>query len=147
MEDLKKLIKNILEKGYLLSLATVDESGPWVSDVIYVYDDNFAFFWISDEDTRHSQAILKNPKVAATITVSNKGGEDNIGLQIEGTAEKIDGEIYELAVKHRLKRNKQPPKEGESFLEDESWYKFTPTKIEIIYEPLWGFTKKIFQPN
>lgn len=40
-------------------------------------------FWISETETRHSKAIAKNNYVAATITVSNNPGEDNIGLQIE----------------------------------------------------------------
>jgi len=38
-KNLRKLVKQILDKGYLMSLATVDGSGPWVSDVIYVADD------------------------------------------------------------------------------------------------------------
>ena len=38
---LKELIKEVLEKGYLMSLATSDGGGVWVADVIYVYDDEF----------------------------------------------------------------------------------------------------------
>lgn len=148
MKDLKKLTLQILEQGYLMSLATVDESGPWVADVIYVFEDNFSLYWLSQEKTRHSQAILVNQKVAATITVSNKGGEDNVGLQLEGIAEKIDGNIFEMAVKHRAKRKKPTPKENEQFLDEgESWYKLTPKKIEIIYEPLWGFEKQSLDIN
>ena len=51
--DIKRLIKEVLEKGYLMSLGTVDEGGVWVSDVIYVFDDEFNLYWISDPDTRH----------------------------------------------------------------------------------------------
>jgi uncharacterized protein YhbP (UPF0306 family) len=142
MEDLEKLVKSILDQGYLMSLATVDESGPWVSDLIFVPED-LNLYWISEEDTRHSKAILQNSKVAATITISNRGGEDNVGLQIEGLAEKVEGDILEIAIKHRLKRNKPAPKAvGEILDPEESWYLLKPTKIEIIYEPKWGFDKK-----
>ena len=143
MEDLRKIVDEILEKGYLMSLATVDENGPWVSDVIFV-NDELDLYWLSLENARHSKAILKNPKTAATITVSNGIGEKNIGLQIEGIAEKIDGDVFEMAKKHRAKRNKPlPEKEGEVLDPGESWYRLTPKKIEIIYEPLWGFEKKV----
>lgn len=129
-----------------MSLGTFDENGPWVADVIYVFDDDLNLYWLSDTSTRHSKALLKNPKVATTITLSNKQGEDNIGLQLEGIAQKVEGEIFELAVKHRLKRKKKPPTRGEKFLDEgESWYLLKPSKIELIYEPKWGFNKKILE--
>lgn len=140
--NLEKIVKEILDQGYLMSLGIYDENGPWVSDVIFV-NDGLNLYWISSVNTRHSKALLKNKKAAATITLSNIGGEKNIGLQIEGNAEKIDGDVFEMAKKHRLKRNEPiPQKEGEILDPDESWYKLSPTKIEIINEPLWGFDKK-----
>lgn len=145
MDEIKELVKMILEKGYLMSLATIDESGPWVSDVIYVHD-GFELYWLSLEKARHSQAILKNPQVAATITLTQEPGEPDIGLQMEGTAQKIEGDILEIAKKHRLKKGKpEPTKEGEILDAGESWYKFIPTKIELIYDPKWGFTKQVLE--
>ena len=62
---------------------------------------------------------------------------------MEGKAQKIEGDILEIATKHRLKRGKPVPKrEGEILDEGESWYKLTPAKIELIYEPILGFEKK-----
>jgi uncharacterized protein YhbP (UPF0306 family) len=63
--DIKEKILEVLGKGHLMSLATVDNGGVWVSDVIYVYDDNLNIYWMSDPDVRHSQAIVKNSQVAA----------------------------------------------------------------------------------
>jgi len=143
MEQMRDLVKKVLDEAFLMSLATVDESGPWVSDLIFIYDDDFNIYWLSQENTRHSQAILKNNQVAASITVSNNQGEDNIGLQLEGQAEKLEGDDLKLAMKHCLKRKKTPPeKEGEILDPRESWHKLTPEKIELIYEPLWGFSKQ-----
>ncbi|MDO8498327.1 MAG: pyridoxamine 5'-phosphate oxidase family protein [bacterium] len=130
MEELKKLVKEILDQAYIMSLATVDESGPWVSDLVFVYDDDFTIYWLALPNTRRSQAILKNPKVAASITVSNNQGEDNVGLQLEGIAEKIEGDILEIATKHLNKRKKPAPtKEGEIFEGNQCWYKLKPSKI------------------
>jgi uncharacterized protein YhbP (UPF0306 family) len=142
----KSLVDKILAEGYLMSLGVADNGGPWVSDVIYVYDNRMSIFWLSEIKTRHSQAIIKNGKASATITISNQGDQSNVGLQIEGAAEKIDGENYDLTVKHWTKRKKQIPLPNEKIVDDEKcWWKLTPTKIEIIYEPLWGFKKKVLE--
>lgn len=144
MEDIKKLIQEVLEKGYLLSLATQDEGGLWVADVIYVHDENLNIYWLSQTQTRHSQAILTNNMVAGTVTVSNNQGEQNLGIQFEGVAEKIEGDVLEIAKKHRAKRDKpEPQTEGEILDQGESWYKITPTKIELIYEPFFGYQKRV----
>lgn len=142
----KKIIRSVLEKGYLMSLATIDENGPWVSDVIFVSESDFSLFWISNTRSRHSNAILKNSKVAGTITLTQGPNEDDIGLQIEGIAEKLEGDNLERATQHRLKRKKPAPKkEGEILEANESWYKLKPTKIELIYSPRWGFTKQVVE--
>ncbi len=143
MEQLKQLVNEVLEKSYLLSLATLDQNGIWVADVIYVFDSEFNLYWLSQPTTRHSQAILKNPNVAASITLTEKPGEPDIGIQLEGKAQKIEGDILPIAIKHATKRNKPlPRKEGEIFEIGQSWYKITPTRIELIYKPLFGRTRQ-----
>ena len=142
--DIKKLIQEVFEKGYLMSLATEDDGGVWVSDVIYVHDDELNIYWMSDPDVRHSQAILKNPRVAGTITVSDKG-ENNLGVQFMGIAENVNGANFDLAKKHYAKRNKPEPKETDDILHGDSWYILKPQKIELINEKLFGFDKQILQ--
>ncbi len=144
MDNIKELIKEVLEKGYLMSLATHDDGGVWVSDVIYIFDDDLNIYWMSDPEARHSKAIIKQNKVAGTITVSNRG-ENNLGLQFEGIAEKIDGERYDLAKKHYSKRRKPEPKETDDVLDGDSWYMLKPSKIELINEKLFGFNKQILE--
>lgn len=146
-EDLKKLAETILSQGYLMSLGTQDENGVWVSDVIYLTDEQCNLFWLSDPDVRHSQAIQKNPQVAGTITISNKQGEENIGLQFTGRAKQLPGTNLELAIKHRQKRNKLVPTRDGEVEDGDAWYKLTPTKIQIINEPLWGYEKKTYTPG
>lgn len=142
-EDYHKIIIDILEKGYLMSLGTVDDGGPWVSDVIYVHDNNMNIYWLSKTATRHSKAIENSDQVAATITLSNSPDEPNLGLQIEGRATKLDGEHFELAAKHCQKRHQPEPAKDQPYLDDDrAWYQLKPTKIEIINQPLWGFKKQ-----
>ena len=139
--NIQQLIKEVLEKGYLMSLGTLIDGAVWVCDVIYIYNDNFDIYWMSDPEVRHSQAILKNKQVAGTITVSGPG-EDNLGIQFSGVAEKIDGPRFDLAKKHYAKRKKLVPKETDDVLEGDSWYQLKPQKIELIHEKLFGFEKQ-----
>ncbi|MEX2028789.1 MAG: pyridoxamine 5'-phosphate oxidase family protein [Candidatus Curtissbacteria bacterium] len=144
-EDIRRLVLEILEQGQNMSLGTYDGE-VWVNDVMYVYDGDFNIFWLSLDKTRHSKAILEHSQVAATITISNNAAEENIGLQIEGMAEKIEGDVFEMAKKHRLKRGKpEPEKEGEILDPGEAWYMLKPARIELIYESLFGYEKKVLE--
>ena len=141
--DIKARVLEVLEKTHLMSLATVDDGGAWVSDVIFIYDDDLNIYWMSDPDVRHSKAILKNRKVAGTITETTRSKTPNFGIQFSGIAEKIDKARYDLACKHYEKRGKAKPKENEDILDGDSWYKLIPTKIELIDEENFGFESKL----
>ena len=92
---------------------------------------------------RHSQTIEKNPSVAATISLVKKPDDPEVGLQIMGKAEKIEGDRLDLSTMHRLKRGKSAPqREGEILGLGESWYMLIPSKIEIIHVPLFGWKKE-----
>jgi uncharacterized protein YhbP (UPF0306 family) len=140
--DIESKILEVLEKGHLMSLATSDEGGLWVSDVVYVFDEDLSLYWMSDPDARHSQAILKNKQVAGTITISNKSKELNLGIQFSGIAEKIDGSRWDLAKKHLKKRSHPEPKEEDDVLKGDSWYVLKPNNIDLIDEEHLGYDKK-----
>ena len=143
MMDIKSKILEVLSRGHLMSLATLDDSGPWVADVVYVYDENFSIYWMSDPEVRHSKAILKNAQVAGTITISNKSKEPNLGIQFFGQAEKIDGPRHDLAIKHLTKRGYPEPKETDDILQGDSWYVLRPRQqIDLIDEENYGYDKK-----
>lgn len=139
---IKDRILEVLERGHLMSLATSDERGLWVADVVYIYDEDLSVYWMSDPDVRHSKAVLKNERVAGTITVSNKSKEPNLGIQFSGTAQKIDGPRHDLAKKHLKKRSCPEPKEDEDVLQGDSWYILKPDTIDLIDEENSGYEKK-----
>lgn len=146
MDDTRKLIVEVLEKGYLMSLATVDEAGPWVSELVYVHDDDLNIYWLSVPTARHSQAVLTDPRVAATIGLCYGPNGEKVGLQIQGTAEKLEGDILDIAKRNAKKRNKpEPMHEGEIFQRGQSWYRLRPTKIDLIHQPLFGYEKKFLE--
>jgi uncharacterized protein YhbP (UPF0306 family) len=142
---MKIRILETLEKGHLMSLATHDADGVWVSDLIYVYDDDLNIYWISSTETRHSKAVALNKDVAGTITVSAKSKEPNLGIQFSGTAQKIDGPRFDLAKKHMKKRGNPEPAETEDILKGRSWYMLKPTKLYLIDEENFGFKRQTIE--
>ena len=143
--DIKPRILEVLAQGHLMSLATQDEGGLWVADVVFIYDEDLTLYWMSDPEVRHSKAILINPQVAGTITISNKSKEPNLGIQFSGTAEKIDGPRYDLAKKHLKKRSHPEPAEEDDVLDGDSWYVLKPNRIDLIDESAWGYDKKTLE--
>ncbi len=145
--DIKSKILEVLEKTHLMSLAVRDTNGLWVSDVLFIFDNDLNIYWMSDPDVRHSQAILQNSEVAGTITFSTKSKEPNLGIQFSGQASKIDGPRYDLAIKHFKKRGRPEPKESDDVLEGDSWYILSPSTIDLIDEEQFGYNKKSFTLN
>ncbi|MBX4181307.1 pyridoxamine 5'-phosphate oxidase family protein [Candidatus Parcubacteria bacterium] len=139
--DVKAKILEVLSKGHLMSLATQDEGGLWVSDVIYIFDEDLNIYWMSDPDVRHSKSVLKNGQAAGSITITNNGEKPELGIQFSGIAEKIDGPRFDLAKKHFTKRGKPVPEESEDILEGDSWYVLHPKKIDLIDAEHYGWKK------
>lgn len=142
-DNLKQIVREILEQGTFMSLGTVDEGGVWVSDVLYVSDNDLNIYWVSYSDTRHSNAIHQRGKVAAAITINDNAAGNKMGVQVSGIARKIDTEVKEIADKHRRKRGQNPlPSSGNMLDNYESWYMLRPLSIDIINEKLFGHHKK-----
>lgn len=144
MVDRRSRVIEVLKNTHLMSLATLDEGGIWVADVIFLYDDDLNIYWISAPDTRHSKAILKNNKVAGTVTYSTKSKEPNFGIQFEGKAERLEGLRIDLIAKHWVKRGHKIPSvaEAKEWLGGECWYKLSPSKMELIDEKNFGFDRQ-----
>lgn len=146
MVEVRERILEVLNKTHLMSLGTCDNEGPWVADIIFIYDEDFNLYWMSDADTRHSRAILNNANVAGSITYSTKSKEPNFGIQFEGVAEQLPGVQFQLLVKHLAKRAYPKPKlsHAKKILDGDLWYKVTPSKIFLIDEENFGYDRQSF---
>ena len=99
--DLRKLIKEYIKKTRMIQIATSIGNQPWAFTVYFAHDEDLNFYWISKPSTRHSQEIMKNPKIAGAIVYDQqpypkKGVR---GLQFEGIAELLSGEEEQAASK------------------------------------------------
>lgn len=133
--EIRDLSRSILERGSFISLATLDEGGVWVSGLLYVLDADYNIYWVSDENVRHSQAILKNPNVAGTVIISARPGDESEAVQISGVAE-LCAEVPSEAKRHYQE------KRGKQVQIDTTWYKLTPQKVRLSYSQKFGYEKQ-----
>lgn len=87
MNDLQKKVKEIISKILYITIATSSNDGqPWNSPVYSAYDDNYNFYWASDQNGQHSKNISENNRVFIVIydsTVPEGTGE---GVYIQAKA-------------------------------------------------------------
>jgi hypothetical protein len=141
-EELKQLVRKIYEDAYLMSLGVYDGAGVWVSDVTYVFDDDLNLYWLSMPDVRHSVAIEKNSNVACTIHADWRDNQER-ALQIAGVAEKIEGPLFEMEMKLKIKTGGNIPSEpGEILRKGHVWYQLAPKKVELIHSEQFGKNKQ-----
>ncbi len=90
--DLKAIVRERLEETPILTLAVVDERGPWSVPVIFAFEETsrgFTLFFMSRTNTRHVQALRIRRWAAASL---HPGTTRPLrGLQMEGPVEKLGG--------------------------------------------------------
>src|SRR5260221_1164720 len=78
-DKLNKRAKEIIEKILYITIATASKDGtPWNSPVYSAFDEDYNFFWASDQNGQHSMNIAQNNKVFIVIydsTVPEGTGE------------------------------------------------------------------------
>ena len=90
--ELQEKIREYLETHDVLTLATLDEGGPWATPLFYASGNTLDLFFLSDPTTRHCQAIARSPKVSAAIHGGFTAWTEISGLQLEGWAQIVDDE-------------------------------------------------------
>ncbi|OGM01885.1 hypothetical protein A2115_00345 [Candidatus Woesebacteria bacterium GWA1_41_8] len=140
IKDLNKLARKIVETNQYLTMATSDKNGsPWTAAVVYSYDKDWNFYFVSIPSSKHCQNIENNKRVVVAIFDSHQLFGEGVGLQIEGEAIMVDikdtpkvatiyfGRIYPYGkVTHNAGQYiKRFMKKGELY----RFYKIRPTKF------------------
>ena len=100
--DIDSKIEKFIKAHHVLTLATATLNGePYCCNCFYAYDkESAAFIFTSGMDTHHSQMMVKNNCVAASIVLETRTVGKIQGLQITGhikTAKDSDKTLY---IKH-----------------------------------------------
>ncbi|OCL24168.1 hypothetical protein A9G07_04830 [Gilliamella sp. wkB72] len=82
-------IVQFIKQQHVLSLSLIlAENQPWSCNAFYVFDEvNWCLYFLSELKTQHAQAMLKNPNVAGTISISPKSIAKIQGIQFTGNAQ------------------------------------------------------------
>ena len=89
MGPLPERIRNYLEAHHVLTLATVDEGGPWAVSLFYASDGAMNLYVLSDPATRHGRAMAHGARVAVTVYDETREWTSIRGIQLWGTAEEV----------------------------------------------------------
>jgi len=100
----KKIIQ-FLKKHHVLTIATTVNNEPWCASCFYVYlEEENAFVFTTDADTRHGQEFVKNPLVAGTVVLETVIVGKIRGIQFQGIVSEPEGKMAELTKRAYLKR-------------------------------------------
>lgn len=92
-----------LQTHQVMTLATVGEEGVWATAVFYV-NQEFDFYFLSAEHTRHAQNFLHQSHIAATIQEDYRDWTNIKGVQLEGIVEKLSGTTQIWAIAQYTKK-------------------------------------------
>jgi len=87
--ELGRQISSFLAAHHVMSLATSGADGPHAASLFYACD-GLALVWLSERNTRHSREIEADPRVAATVAPDVSDYASIRGVQIAGTARRIE---------------------------------------------------------
>lgn len=85
--------KEIIQKILYINIATVSKDGqPWNTPVYSAYDEDYNFFWASDQNGQHSTNIKENNKIFIVIYDSTAPEGTGEGVYILAKAYELTNE-------------------------------------------------------
>jgi len=127
-------VLDLLGDRTTLTLACVDDHGPWAADVYFVRVGSALYFY-SSKESRHAQAFKDDPRAAGTIHTDAKGWRDIRGLQLEGSVAEVKSKAEKgrAVAAYFLKFPFAVEVFGrKGFSEKVRIYGFTPTRVLLI---------------
>lgn len=95
MEKPDSRITEFIRQHHVLTMATSLDNRPWCANCFYTYlEDENAFVFTSDEDTRHMREATKNKAVSGSIVLETETIGKIQGIQFEGLLEKPAEAFY-----------------------------------------------------
>jgi uncharacterized protein YhbP (UPF0306 family) len=105
MNSPEKRIIDFIKKHQVLTIATSENNKPYCANCFYAYLENEnAFVFTSDIDTRHIQEAIKQPDVAGSVVLETRLVGKIQGIQFTGKLIKAESEFLKTAQIAYLKR-------------------------------------------
>ncbi|MDF1602497.1 pyridoxamine 5'-phosphate oxidase family protein [Nocardioides sp. YIM 152315] len=91
MDDLVEHAADLLARNAYLTLGTVGpDQRPWTSPVYFTADGLCDFYWMSTQESRHSQHVAQQPAVSLVVFDSTVPPYHGRALYAEATAEVLE---------------------------------------------------------
>lgn len=98
-------IIRFLKKHHVLTVATTMDDVPWCASCFYIYlEEENAFVFTTDPETRHGREFLRNQLVAGTVVLETRIIGKIQGIQFQGIVSEPEGHIADKAQKAYIKR-------------------------------------------
>jgi uncharacterized protein len=98
-------IFDFIAEHHVFTLATCNKKTPWCSTMFYVFDEKqLAFYFTSDDHTRHASEMKENSVVAGAIALETRITGRLRGLQFTGHTHILIEEEEKKARKAYLKK-------------------------------------------
>lgn len=127
--------KDIIFKILYITIATSTKDGkPWNSPVYSAFDEEYNFFWASDQNGQHSKNIRENNNVFIVIYDSTAPEGTGEGVYIQAKAYELTDEAeITHALKHLDERVGKKPHSPNGFLGGmpRRVYKAVPKKVWV----------------
>ncbi len=98
-------IVKFIKSHHVLTLATSTENTPWCANCFYTYlEEEAAFVFTSDHDTKHIQDLKEGNKVAGSVVLETEVIGKIRGIQFTGSLYEPDEKLKKKAKKSYLHR-------------------------------------------
>lgn len=152
-EALKEEILAFLRSHHVVSLSVLHGGTAHAASVMYAPED-LVLYWTSDPGTRHSAAIERDARVAATVAPDCEDFRLIRGLQIAGRAHRLD-DASEAAHAGELLRQRFPflrdlqsaPLALRAAIDKAAYYRLDPDTITLIDNTRGFGNKRTLQIN
>lgn len=130
-------IVRFLRKHHVLTIATSVNNEPWCANCFYVFlEEEAAFVFTTDKETRHGKEFLLNPSVAGSVVLETRIPGRIRGIQFQGEVAEAEGDLLEKSKRMYLGRFPV------AMLMDTHLWVVRPKKIKMTDNRL-GFGKKL----
>ena len=131
----------LLRENPYCVLSTCHANTPWITPLLYAYDEHWNLYWISSVKSRHSEFLSNNPKAVAIVYQEPGYGRETSALYIEGTVEVCDDASSVMAAleQYSVRTESGFSNSPEDYLLDSPcrFYKLTTSKAQSLGEAWW----------
>jgi pyridoxamine 5'-phosphate oxidase-like protein len=89
-DQLRDMVRGVIDGNRYMTVGTVESDGmPRLSPVYFTHDRYQMFYWVSSPTARHSQNVLRQPKIAVVVFDSSLAPSGTEAVYLSATAQQV----------------------------------------------------------